>query len=246
MRGVVIRDCRDLDRPYSDPHWIDSRCNYSFGGPDRLLVGAAAGRCIHWSIRQQAAPPDQHGSRRYLPHRHCSRRLAGQQTAKTELGNKAKAPHDIQKEWSGLCRASGTGKDNVSGTGEEKDASTLLRPLERANLNSPLSQRTKHNCASLPSPEDGSGSSFRKLLPSISNTGRWTSPETLRFARNRRFCSFALTLEAELYTNRTASVVEWSEFLATDPEVRVRFPVLPDFLRSSGSATGSTQPREHN
>jgi hypothetical protein len=26
-------------------------------------------------------------------------------------------------------------------------------------------------------------------------------------------------------------------FLATDPEVRVRFPALPDFLRSSGSST---------
>jgi hypothetical protein len=37
-----------------------------------------------------------------------------------------------------------------------------------------------------------------------------------------------------------------SEFLATDPEVRVRFPPLPDFLRSSGSGTGSTQPREYN
>jgi hypothetical protein len=37
----------------------------------------------------------------------------------------------------------------------------------------------------------------------------------------------------------------WSsgqEFLATDPEVRVRFPTLPDFLRSSGSGTWSTQP----
>jgi hypothetical protein len=42
----------------------------------------------------------------------------------------------------------------------------------------------------------------------------------------------------------TASVVNWSELLATDPEVRVRFPELPDFLRSSGSGTGSTQPRE--
>jgi hypothetical protein len=30
------------------------------------------------------------------------------------------------------------------------------------------------------------------------------------------------------------------------PEVPVRFPVLPDFLRSSGSSTGSTQPREYN
>jgi hypothetical protein len=51
---------------------------------------------------------------------------------------------------------------------------------------------------------------------------------------------------------RTASVVYWSEFLATDPEARVRFPALPDFLKkkrkenSSGSGTGSTQPREYN
>jgi hypothetical protein len=29
----------------------------------------------------------------------------------------------------------------------------------------------------------------------------------------------------------TVSVVWWSEFLATDPEARVRFPALPDFLR---------------
>jgi hypothetical protein len=33
---------------------------------------------------------------------------------------------------------------------------------------------------------------------------------------------------------------------STDPEVRIRFPELPDFLRSSGSGTGSTQPREYN
>jgi hypothetical protein len=30
--------------------------------------------------------------------------------------------------------------------------------------------------------------------------------------------------------------------LATNPEVRVRFSALPDFLRSSGSGTGTTQP----
>jgi hypothetical protein len=41
-------------------------------------------------------------------------------------------------------------------------------------------------------------------------------------------------------------VVQWSEFLATDPEFRVRFPALPDFLRSGGSGTESTQPREYN
>jgi hypothetical protein len=55
------------------------------------------------------------------------------------------------------------------------------------------------------------------------------------------------------YNYQTASVVKWSEFLATDPEARVRFPALPDFLKekkkkenSSGSGTGSTQPREFN
>jgi hypothetical protein len=30
------------------------------------------------------------------------------------------------------------------------------------------------------------------------------------------------------------------------PEVRVRFPALPNFLRSNGTGTGSTQPREYN
>jgi hypothetical protein len=45
---------------------------------------------------------------------------------------------------------------------------------------------------------------------------------------------------------RTASVVLRSEFLATDPEVRVTFPALPDCLISSGSGTGSTQPRVYN
>jgi hypothetical protein len=30
---------------------------------------------------------------------------------------------------------------------------------------------------------------------------------------------------------RTASVVWWSEFLATDPEARVRLTALPDFLK---------------
>jgi hypothetical protein len=30
----------------------------------------------------------------------------------------------------------------------------------------------------------------------------------------------------------------WSEFPVTDPEVRVPFPALPDFLRSSGSGNG--------
>jgi hypothetical protein len=40
----------------------------------------------------------------------------------------------------------------------------------------------------------------------------------------------------------TASVTYWSEFLATDPEVRFRFPALPDFLKISASGTGPTKP----
>jgi hypothetical protein len=41
-------------------------------------------------------------------------------------------------------------------------------------------------------------------------------------------------------------VVYCSGFLATDPEVRVRSPALPNFLRGSGFGTGFTQPREYN
>jgi hypothetical protein len=37
-----------------------------------------------------------------------------------------------------------------------------------------------------------------------------------------------------------------SEFLATDPDVRVLFLALPNFPRSSGSETGAAKPRECN
>jgi hypothetical protein len=46
--------------------------------------------------------------------------------------------------------------------------------------------------------------------------------------------------------SETASVVLWSGYLATDPEVWVRFPALPHFLSSSGSGTGSSQTHEDN
>jgi hypothetical protein len=36
------------------------------------------------------------------------------------------------------------------------------------------------------------------------------------------------------------------EFPATDPKVPLSIPALLDFLRSSGSGTWSTQPREYN
>jgi hypothetical protein len=44
----------------------------------------------------------------------------------------------------------------------------------------------------------------------------------------------------------SASLVKWSEFLVTDPEVQVLFPALPNFLRSIRSGTGSTQHHEYN
>jgi hypothetical protein len=41
----------------------------------------------------------------------------------------------------------------------------------------------------------------------------------------------------------TASVVYCSEFLAIDPVAGARFPALPE-KKSSGTGTGSTQPRD--
>jgi hypothetical protein len=42
---------------------------------------------------------------------------------------------------------------------------------------------------------------------------------------------------------KLSGLLLWSEFLATDLELRVRFPAPPDILRNSGSGTRSTQPR---
>jgi hypothetical protein len=47
-----------------------------------------------------------------------------------------------------------------------------------------------------------------------------------------------ISIEEHLF-RMAASVVSWSEFLATDPDVRARFPPLPDFLRSSGIHSSS-------
>jgi hypothetical protein len=44
---------------------------------------------------------------------------------------------------------------------------------------------------------------------------------------------------------QTTSVVYWSEFLATDPEARVRFLAVPDFMGNNGSETGFAQPRDY-
>jgi hypothetical protein len=45
---------------------------------------------------------------------------------------------------------------------------------------------------------------------------------------------------------KTVSVLQWSEFVATDPVVPGSILGATSFLRSTGSGTGSTQPREYN
>jgi hypothetical protein len=55
--------------------------------------------------------------------------------------------------------------------------------------------------------------------------------------------AFSFLLERE--ARNTASVVKWSEFLATDSEIPGSTPGLPEFL-SSGFGTRSTQLREDN
>jgi hypothetical protein len=70
----------------------------------------------------------------------------------------------------------------------------------------------------------------------------------LVFCKNRLTVNFYFSkiVSFNVVRQTTASVVYWSEFLATDPDVRDLFLALPDFLSSSGFGTGSTQPREYN
>jgi hypothetical protein len=60
------------------------------------------------------------------------------------------------------------------------------------------------------------------------------------------YCGFETSLNKIIWKMETTSVIWWSDFLATDSEVCVQFLALLDFLRSSGSGMGSTQPCEYN
>jgi hypothetical protein len=53
--------------------------------------------------------------------------------------------------------------------------------------------------------------------------------------------TFYITFSIKDETDRLCGLV----VMATDTEARVRFPALPE-KKSSGSGTGSTQPREYN
>jgi hypothetical protein len=98
---------------------------------------------------------------------------------------------------------------------------TLSGPLERANLK----QVVQWLGLALSKRPNKAGISLSLSLPT------WRR-KLVRFPKRRVFYYLGLLL--------------WSKFVVTDPEVRVRFSTLPHFLRSSGSGTGSTQPREYN
>jgi hypothetical protein len=63
-------------------------------------------------------------------------------------------------------------------------------------------------------------SSVELVNDSVSIKFVWYNLEVLRLSP----CLFNYKPHITL---KTASVVKWSEFLATDPEARVRFPALP-------------------
>jgi hypothetical protein len=57
-----------------------------------------------------------------------------------------------------------------------------------------------------------------------------------------------LVMQIKCGTNYDTYIAEHSKtvIILKLKRSRVRFPALPDFLRSSGSGTGSTQPRDDN
>jgi hypothetical protein len=61
---------------------------------------------------------------------------------------------------------------------------------------------------------------FWDVLPSSLADRKLMSPPSVQNGGSRFFQNVG--------TFQTASVVLWSEFLATDPETRVRFPTLPE------------------
>jgi hypothetical protein len=66
-----------------------------------------------------------------------------------------------------------------------------------------------------------------------------TSDSGYRNNKGRKFCLFVNYILSPLWSSGQSS---WLQIQGS----RFRFPALPDFLRNSGSGTGSTQPRQDN
>jgi hypothetical protein len=68
----------------------------------------------------------------------------------------------------------------------------------------------------------------------------------LRLSEGISFTLFFIFICLYFFTDHLYDLVVRVPGYRLDSEAQVRFPALPDFLRSSGSGTGSTQPREYN
>jgi hypothetical protein len=62
----------------------------------------------------------------------------------------------------------------------------------------------------------------------------------------KRYSMTQWNFDLQTKKKKNCITLYWSEFLATDPEAQVRSLALPGKKKSSGSGTGSTQPREYN
>jgi hypothetical protein len=97
-------------------------------------------------------------------------------------------------------------------------------------------------------------------IPELNNTNTVRSTDSVHKSSVKSVCKYYVT-ESIAITMRTRKLIIMTslflQFLFYDAfggqsswlqtqRSRVRFPPLPDFLRSSRSGTGSTQPREDN
>jgi hypothetical protein len=62
---------------------------------------------------------------------------------------------------------------------------------------------------------------------------------SILFQGNLELCNYIVYFFHPKVLHPTASVVQWSEFLATDPEAQVRFPALPEKKKVVGLERGS-------
>jgi hypothetical protein len=74
----------------------------------------------------------------------------------------------------------------------------------------------------------------------------WRCCSSEHITLKRRFLWLLNDASSATYGNLQTKEEQWPPLWSSGQRSRVRFPALPNFLRSSGSGTGSTQPREDN